>query len=80
MSEIEIAEVQKLLWSYKKALPEKEEEEKTERLKQYLQERKIPLDKLRYSFKETCEETHLCAINAVSKITVMAILNRKKAA
>lgn len=80
MSETEIVEIQKLLWCYKKAIPEKEEEEKAARLIKYLEEKKIPLDKLRYSFKERCEETHWRAINFVTKIVVLAILKKNKAA
>lgn len=73
MREDQKAEVQKLLWCYLKPIPEKEELEKLERLRSYLEEKKIPLDKLRHSFKGTCEETHLKAIHAVTKITVFSI-------
>jgi hypothetical protein len=76
MSENQKVEVQKLLWCYLKT-PNSEIPAKVEKLKEYLEREKIPLTKLQHAFKETCGETHLRAIEAVTKVTVLS-LQRKR--
>ncbi len=72
MREDQKAEVQKLLWCYI-TTPQREIPSRVKKLKEYLDREKIPFTKLKYAFKEECEETHLRAIDAVTKITVLSI-------
>lgn len=72
MSKDQKEEVQKLLWCYL-TTPNSEIPARIEKLKEYLEREKIPLTKLEHAFKETCEETHLRAIDAVTKVTVLLI-------